>query len=170
MNELLLGGLAIGGGLLTGGLIYLAFRPARARVVPLEIVAEETVVPAPTRARASAPGASPEAGPRFEDAPFTLVPQAPGRHVPVTAGGAPERDPLRLLDKRALRPTYDPDDPPELPDSPIPTEWARRQIGPLDQGRMKGVCSGCGTHLSISQERPVRIACPVCGRTRLLGP
>lgn len=166
MNELLLGGLAIGGGLLTGGLLYLAFRPRRDRVVALEIVSEETLVRAPARAR-EGDRATP-----FEDAPFSLVQPSPagGRRVPVrtNATSVPDHDPLRILDNGALRPTYDPDDPPELPDSPIPTEWARRQVGPLDNGRMKGLCSGCGTHLSISQERPVRIACPVCGRTRLL--
>lgn len=50
----------------------------------------------------------------------------------------------------------------------VPTEWARRHVGPLEPGRVKGICSGCGTPISISKRRPIRVACPVCGRTRLL--
>ncbi|GEM_PF-4360567 len=57
--------------------------------------------------------------------------------------------------------------PPPAPE-PIPTEWARRQVGPAPPGRTKGACSGCGAMLSVSAARPLRIACPVCGRTRLL--
>jgi len=57
--------------------------------------------------------------------------------------------------------------PPPTPE-PVPTEWARRQVGPADPGRSKGACSGCGAMLSVSNVRPLRIACPVCGRTRLL--
>lgn len=54
------------------------------------------------------------------------------------------------------------------PPPPVPTEWARRLVGPAPPGRMRGVCSGCGTTLSISTARPLRIACPVCGRTKLV--
>jgi hypothetical protein len=54
------------------------------------------------------------------------------------------------------------------PPDPIPSEWARRQVGPVETGRSKGVCSGCGTSISVSNARPLRIACPVCGRTKLL--
>jgi hypothetical protein len=50
----------------------------------------------------------------------------------------------------------------------VPTEWARRQVGPLEPGRVRGMCSGCGTAISVSRNRPIRVACPVCGRTRLL--
>lgn len=61
---------------------------------------------------------------------------------------------------------------PPMPDAPeggLPTEWAKRVIGAVEPGRVRGVCSGCGTALSITRRRPVRIACPVCGRTRVLG-
>lgn len=150
VNELLLGSVAVGAGLAAGGLIYLALRPRRAKLVPLEVV-EEEIVPAPVAA-----------GPRFEDDPFSVA--AP----PPRAAALPEASPLSLVTKRMLRPTYDPEDPPEFRESAVTTEWARRQVGPVDRGRQKGVCSGCGTHLSISQERPLRVACPVCGRTRLL--
>jgi len=50
----------------------------------------------------------------------------------------------------------------------IPSEWARRLSGEPDAGRQRGVCSGCGTALSVSSKRPLRITCPECGRTRLL--
>lgn len=53
--------------------------------------------------------------------------------------------------------------------SNVPTEWAQRVApGPLPAGRVRGVCSGCGTPLSVSDKRPLKIACPECGRTRLL--
>lgn len=169
MNDLLLAAATAAGGLVTGVLILLAVRkrnPPAAKpeeVVPLEVVAEETVVP--VRRDATSPS--------FDDAPFTIA-QAPApaprpmaAQVPLLQTHAPRRPALVL--NRGIGPTYDPDDPPELPDSPIPTEWARRLLGNLGAGRTRGVCSGCGTHLSISQQRPVRIACPVCGRTRLLG-
>ena len=50
----------------------------------------------------------------------------------------------------------------------VPTEWARRQVGPVEPGRSAGACGGCGARLSVSNARPLRIACPVCGRTKLL--
>lgn len=50
----------------------------------------------------------------------------------------------------------------------VPTEWARRQVGPVEPGRTSGACGGCGARLSVSSARPLRIACPVCGRTKLL--
>ena len=148
MNDLLLAGMAAVGGVAAGGMLYLLVRRRapppgpREEVVELEVLSEETVVPAPSF----------EAEPAFSVAPA----RAPPRPAPLPAS------------PRGVRPTYDPDDPPELPDSPIPTEWARRQVGPVEGGRMKGVCSGCGTSLSVSTARPLRIACPVCGRTRLL--
>lgn len=75
--------------------------------------------------------------------PRPVAPAAPARPVPVLAK-----------------------DPP--PPSPVPSEWARRQVGPVEPGRTKGVCSGCGTSISVTNARPLRIACPVCGRTKLL--
>ena len=145
MNELLLAAFAVGGGVVAGGLLYLALRrraPRPEEPLPLEVLSVETFVAAPVA----------ESGP--EDHPFSLVQAAP--------------PPVRPAPARGVRPTYDPDALPELSESPIPTEWARRQVGPLEGGRMKGVCSGCGTSLSVSAARPLRIACPVCGRTRLL--
>lgn len=50
----------------------------------------------------------------------------------------------------------------------VQTEWARRQVGPVEAGRTSGACGGCGARLSVSAARPLRIACPVCGRTKLL--
>lgn len=50
----------------------------------------------------------------------------------------------------------------------VPTEWARRQVGLVEPGRTAGACGGCGARLSVSNARPLRIACPVCGRTKLL--
>jgi DNA-directed RNA polymerase subunit RPC12/RpoP len=50
----------------------------------------------------------------------------------------------------------------------VPTEWAKRVTGPVEPDRVKGICSGCGTRISVTTKRPLRIACPVCGRTRLL--
>lgn len=51
----------------------------------------------------------------------------------------------------------------------VPTEWAARATdAPLAPGHVRGVCSGCGTPLSVGPRRPLRIACPECGRTRLL--
>jgi len=50
----------------------------------------------------------------------------------------------------------------------VPTEWARRQVGPVEPGRVAGVCGGCGSRLSVSNQRPLRIACPVCGRNKLI--
>lgn len=55
-----------------------------------------------------------------------------------------------------------------LDESIAPTEWASRVSGPLPPGHTQGVCSGCGTPLSVGPRRPLRIACPECGRTRLL--
>ena len=57
---------------------------------------------------------------------------------------------------------------PALDPSVAPTEWASRVSGPLPPGHTRGVCSGCGTPLSVGPRRPLRIACPECGRTRLL--
>ena len=50
----------------------------------------------------------------------------------------------------------------------VQTEWARRQVGPVEPGRVAGACGGCGARLSVSAARPLRIACPVCGRSKLV--
>lgn len=59
---------------------------------------------------------------------------------------------------------------PHLPASTVPTEWAARvtPATPLAPGHTRGACSGCGTMLSASPRRPIRLACPECGNTRLL--
>lgn len=62
---------------------------------------------------------------------------------------------------------------PPVPDpgpTSVPTEWAQRAPdgAALPPGHVRGVCSGCGTPLSVGPRRPLRIACPECGRTRLL--
>lgn len=108
-----------------------------------------------------------------KDVPVTIMDPAPApvsfapvaepqlQAVAVGARGASNPMPLPPIlreDHRAAPP----------PPAPIPTEWARRQVGPAGPGRTKGACSGCGAMLSVSNQRPLRIACPVCGRTRLL--
>jgi hypothetical protein len=74
---------------------------------------------------------------------------------------------------RSPRPPMRGVDPPAsatAPESAIPMEWAQRHEGggPAPPGRVRGACSGCGTKLTVSDRRPLRIACPVCGRARLL--
>src|SRR5438552_18027581 len=69
------------------------------------------------------------------------------------------RPPMQGVDRPAVA----------APESAIPMEWAHRhEGGPAPAGRVRGVCSGCGTKLTVSNRKPLRIACPVCGRTRLL--
>ncbi|HEX2022136.1 MAG TPA: hypothetical protein VHH36_05445 [Candidatus Thermoplasmatota archaeon] len=96
-----------------------------------------------------------------DDAPFAPPPQR--RPEPefddsfgvASAPAPPPRDEL-------------PPPPVEMTQSAIPTEWAKRALGAVEPGRVRGICSGCGTPLSVSKRRPIRIACPVCGRTRVL--
>lgn len=144
--------------------------------------------------RMSKPAAAPEVAfePIAED-PVTFVPPAPRAPArppaPTQRNAHPERAPAMVLTtgvdmqdaafersapRRGARPAPPqpraipvlPRDPP--PPAPVPSEWARRQVGPVESGRTKGVCSGCGTSISVSDARPLRIACPVCGRTKLL--
>jgi hypothetical protein len=96
-------------------------------------------------------------GVAFQDAEFS-------RRAPAPHAAPPQRPPMR--------------EPPPMKSwaqqvmetSPreVPTEWARRQVGPTEPGRTAGACGGCGARLSVSTARPLRIACPVCGRTKLL--
>lgn len=84
----------------------------------------------------------------------------PGDHFSVSrpAGATPPRPAMRGVER-----------PPGGPESNIPMEWAHRhEGGPAPPGRVRGVCSGCGSKLTVSNRKPLRIACPVCGRTRLL--
>ena len=103
---------------------------------------------------------APAAEPGFDDhfgvsrhAPPAPTPRPPPAPAPARAPrGPPPRAPL---------PAPEP--------STIPTEWAARATdAPLPPGHVRGVCSGCGTPLSVGPRRPLRIACPECGRTRLL--
>lgn len=108
-----------------------------------EIVGEERAPPAP---------ADPHAAwrpPSHMAAPPRLAPLPPPVYTtPITP--RPVRDPR-----------------PEPP--AVPTEWARRGVGPAPPGKVKGMCSGCGSVLFVSCEpRPMRVACPVCGRQRVL--
>jgi DNA-directed RNA polymerase subunit RPC12/RpoP len=103
--------------------------------------------------------------------PFTLVQEPPAREAVLVAvtpgGGSPFHEPARSA--LPLPPILREDRHAQPPaPQPIPTEWARRQVGPASPGRTKGACSGCGAMLSVSTQRPLRIACPVCGRSRLL--
>lgn len=88
------------------------------------------------------------------------VPRHEADLVPLAVTGPRGRMPLPPILRDARAPPPEP--------QPIPTEWARRLVGPAPPGRSKGACSGCGAMLSVSNARPLRIACPVCGRTRLL--
>ena len=127
--------------------------------------------PAPEARRARRPRSAPEptavpvSGARaesWEDVEFEVV-QDDAPATPAPAASSPTRAP-RPPPARAVQPLP----PLDEVESSVPTEWARRHVGPPEPGRVKGICSGCGTPLSISLRRPLRVACPVCGRTRLL--
>lgn len=99
-----------------------------------------------------------------DEPPARAAPRAPPRAPPAPQSPPPAR-PAPYRPPPPGRPIA-----PEMDDpvGTVPTEWARRHVGPLEPGRVKGICSGCGTPISISTRRPLRVACPVCGRTRLL--
>jgi len=79
-----------------------------------------------------------------------------------------ENDPFGISRPTTPRPPPAAQPLPAAPIDGVPTEWAKRVTGPVEPGRVKGICSGCGTRISVTTQRPLRIACPVCGRTRLL--
>jgi hypothetical protein len=84
------------------------------------------------------------------------------RKAPEESGGFEPEDHFSI-------PAAPPPPPPAAePQEGIPTEWARRAVGPAEADRARGVCSGCGTKLAVTKRRPLRIKCPVCGRERLL--
>lgn len=127
------------------------------------------VAPAPAPARAVA--APPRADPRghAERAPAMVLTQGVSMQE-VSASRGPQR---QLVKERP--PMREP--PPmktwaqqvrETAQPEVASEWARRQVGPVEPGRVAGACGGCGARLSVSTQRPLRIACPVCGRTKLL--
>lgn len=120
-------------------------------MVAFEIVEDEPAPAAPVdphaRWRPATPLGAPAAPPPFP-APPTRAPPQP--QAPPYVTPRPVREP-RV----------------EMP--PVQTEWARRAFGPLGADRVRGMCSGCGTMLSVARApRPLRTACPVCGRTRVL--
>lgn len=141
-------------GLALGILIVLPFSMKRRRKeISHEVVAEE--FPAPSAMRPPQVRRSPPPPERVE-VEFQV------EDFGVAA------DPLRADPPRPRAgPAMMPRSPPP-PEDAIPTEWARRFTGEAEAGRAKGICSGCGTKLSVGMQRPLRIACPVCGRQRLL--
>lgn len=129
--------------------------------------------PSSARSPSSAPSpAPPPASPRShtERAPAMVLTQgvamqdeafsrrAPAR-PPASSAPPPRRAPPMKTWAQEVRETIQPE---------VPTEWARRQVGPAEPGRVAGACGGCGARLSVSNARPLRIACPVCGRTKLI--
>jgi hypothetical protein len=126
--------------------------PAAARSVPAGPRGNlSTYVPMPRPFPPAAPAA-----------PTGYVP----RMAPATPASVPSSLPSSLPHYVTPRPVREPRV--ELP--PIQTEWARRAFtGPVGADRVRGMCSGCGTTLSVARApRPLRTACPVCGRTRVL--
>ena len=129
------------------------------------------VVPAPPRAPTPAHAGLPAPRGHPARAPPMVLTQgvamrdaSPQRQAPARAGAPAQRPPMR-------------EPPPmkswaqqvmESSQGEVQTEWARRQVGPVEAGRTAGACGGCGARLSVSNARPLRIACPVCGRTKLL--
>lgn len=170
LNEFLL----LGGALAAGfalGMLVVALRRRPAERVQHEVLAEVDPATAAPTLKAGAPEGWDESFSVAEPAAPRVAPlQPPSPPAPSPrAPPAPPADP----DARWRRPSSlggESSPPPRPADEPggVPSEWARRQVGAVEPGRSKGVCSGCGTMLSISDKRPLRIACPVCGRTRLL--
>lgn len=163
---------------------------AREAPVPLEVIDFDPAPAAIAPPRASAAGsARASAGARSPARPV-LAPPPPGIVPP---RGHPAHAPAMVLTRgvelqdataaRAPQRAPPPARPPMRAPPPakswaaqameqsgpeIPSEWARRQVGPVEPGRVAGACGGCGARLSVSTQRPLRIACPVCGRTKLL--
>lgn len=142
-------------------------------------------VPAPARAPAPPP---PPASPRahterapamiltrgvemqdssFDRRPMRAAPPAPAP-PPRRAPPPPRSEPPARAQARPAPPKTWAQQAMEQSPAPIPSEWARRQVGPVEPGRTAGACGGCGARLSVSDQRPLRIACPVCGRSKLL--
>lgn len=125
--------------------------PARAQAPPPP--------PATPRAHAEkAPAMVLTQGVAMQDANFTRGPQRAAPAPP------PARPPMR----QPPAPKSWAQQVMESTPGDVATEWARRQVGPVEPGRTSGACGGCGARLSVSEARPLRIACPVCGRTKLL--
>lgn len=180
MEPLVVAAALAGGAGLAGVAIFAAWRttrrPRAREPVAMELVIEDD---APVRfvppanavaARVVASTPPPPASPRShaERAPAMVLTQGvqmqdeafARRAAPRPAERPPFREPppMKTWAQQALAESG-----PE-----VPTEWARRQVGPVEPGRVAGACGGCGARLSVSTARPLRIACPVCGRTKLL--
>ena len=177
MDPLLTAGLVAGGVALAGVAVFAAWRLTRRAPeapVEMELVIEDerpvsfvppSRMPAPVAAAPpppSSPRAHPERAPAMvltqgvamrDDAFSRRAPVAPARREPFK-----EPPPMKSWAQQ-VKDTTGPE---------VPTEWARRQVGPVESGRVAGACGGCGARLSVSDTRPLRIACPVCGRTKLV--
>jgi DNA-directed RNA polymerase subunit RPC12/RpoP len=167
---------ALVAGFLAGALVLFLVRGRRPEVVEYEIVEEEPAAappspppppaPPPEHHMIPPPERPPWARPELEARTASPPPRppAPGPRPPASfeedsfSVARPAPAPPRARSGAAL----------PVDVGGIPTEWARRQVGPPEAGRAVGLCSGCGTRISVSRTRPLRIACPVCGRTRLL--
>lgn len=184
MEEALLVGGALVLGFGAGVVALLVVRRAKApkeeadAVVELEVVLDESPVtfvpPAPQPAAPPVPAVPPQAAPpppsprsHPERQPAMILTRGVQMSDSAFQRQAPPRQAPASMPESRPQPWARPRPREEAP-APVPTEWARRQVGPLEPGRAKGVCSGCGTALSVSMARPLRIACPECGRTRLL--
>ena len=169
--------LGIAGAVLAGGAIWAAWRSTKAKRVPesveMEIVFDErpASIARPPQAPAPVARAPPPSSPRAhpERAPAMVLTQGVqmrdsefSRRSPAQAPAPrpPMREPPPMKSwAQQVR---------ETTQAAVPTEWARRQVGPVEPGRVAGACGGCGARLSVSNARPLRIACPVCGRTKLI--
>ena len=194
MEPLLVAGALAGGVGLAGLAVFAAWRYTRptqakaAEPVTMEIVEDHpaTYVRAPPPASAPAP-AQARGAPRPASPPPPTSPRSHAERAPamvLTAGVAMQdeafsrRAPARAAPAPAAAPAPPPRRAPpmrswaqevrETIQPEVPTEWARRQVGPVEPGRVAGACGGCGARLSVSDARPLRIACPVCGRTKLI--
>lgn len=189
MEPILVAGAIVGSTALVAGALWAAWRFTRpvkrdgAAPVKLEIIEDEhpatfivgthvpTTVPSRPVLAPPAPGVLPPRG-HAERAPAMVLTQGVQMQdaAPSSAQGRPfvrappPRPPMRepLPMKSWAQQVM------ETTKAEVPTEWARRQVGPVEPGRTAGACGGCGARLSVSNARPLRIACPVCGRTKLL--
>ncbi|HUR67831.1 MAG TPA: hypothetical protein VM370_01185 [Candidatus Thermoplasmatota archaeon] len=184
MQPLVLAGALAAGAGLSALAVWAAIRYTRApssRDVPMEIVDESPVsftraalVPQAPEPRPQPPAARapPPASPRAhaERAPAMVLTQGVtmqdaeferrARSTPAPTQGAVRRPPPEMKSwAQQVRESAAPS---------VETEWARRQVGPVEAGRVAGVCGGCGSRLSVTDRRPLRIACPVCGRNKLV--
>ncbi|HET6405882.1 MAG TPA: hypothetical protein VFH78_14660 [Candidatus Thermoplasmatota archaeon] len=137
-----------------------AARPRAAPARPVLAPPPPGIVP-PRAHAARAPAMVLTPGIQMHDEPPAALARAPPRAAPPVAAPRPpmrEPPPMKSWAQQVM----------EHAPAEVPTEWARRQVGVVEPGRTAGACGGCGARLSVSNARPLRIACPVCGRTKLL--